>query len=180
MNDHQEEFPSNASGNRPFEDVLRVNMGRRKLLKSGAAVTAGTAVMAATGAADAGWLINRWGQWELAPLIGFEPVAVADGQGPEPAISPDYEYQVILPWCDPIVPGGPPCNIPPSSAEQAQQVGIGHDGMWFFPMFDAEKTRWGWDDVDSGMDDKGYLNPWLAMQRVGQTQARMTDQPVWH
>ena len=51
----------------------------------------------------------------------------------------DYEYDVILPWGTPIDPSSgimPYTGDPgtrPSSDEQAQMVGIGHDGMFFYP-----------------------------------------------
>ena len=65
--------------------------------------------------------------------INFEPVTLAEGNGPVPVISPDYSYDVLIPWGDPLQPGGPVFNYPPNSADQALQVGIGHDGMTFFP-----------------------------------------------
>jgi secreted PhoX family phosphatase len=71
-------------------------------------------------------------------LIGFTPVAIADGSGPMPSISPDYDFQVLIPWGDPLQPGGPAFSWPPNSADQAQQIGIGHDGMWFFPLDGAD------------------------------------------
>ncbi|MEZ5488725.1 MAG: PhoX family phosphatase [Gammaproteobacteria bacterium] len=175
MNDHQEDIPSNDSGNRLFEDVLRVNEERRNLLKGGATIMAGTALLGSTSMAEANGLVNRWGNWRRRPLIGFEPVSVAEGQGPEPAISPDYEYQVILPWGDPIVPGGPAFSIPVDPDNQAEQVGIGHDGMWFFPMFNRFRPRWGWEDDEDWGDDDGdgdwstdeYRNPWLGKRVRG-------------
>ena len=72
--------------------------------------------------------------------MGFEPVTLADAAastGRLPLISPDYEYDVLIPWGTPIKSGvpeydGDPASRP-SSADQANQIGIGHDGMWFFP-----------------------------------------------
>ena len=58
---------------------------------------------------------------------------------PQPSISDDYYYQVIIPWGTPIEPGateeytGDPSYRPtPEQAEK--QIGVGHDGMWFFPI----------------------------------------------
>lgn len=67
------------------------------------------------------------------PLIGFKPVPLVAGSGPMPAISDDYEYEVVIPWGTPLQPDGPTYQYPPTAANQAQQVGIGHDGMHFFP-----------------------------------------------
>ena len=69
-----------------------------------------------------------------APPIGFRPLPRALAGGPNPAISPDYRYSVLIPWGDPLAPGGPAFRYPPAAADQARQVGIGHDGMTFFSL----------------------------------------------
>ena len=74
------------------------------------------------------------GQAHGAAPIGFRPVPVAEGGGPNPTISPDYRYSVLIPWGEPLVPGGPAFRHPPNAADQARQIGIGHDGMAFFPV----------------------------------------------
>ena len=76
------------------------------------------------------------------PLIGFTPVPVAEGTGPVPQISADYTYEVVLSWGDEMYPGsvagvgqpydGDPTRRP-TAAEQERLIGIGHDGMTFFP-----------------------------------------------
>lgn len=70
-------------------------------------------------------------------LMQFNPVSLQEATIPAnrqwPLISDDYQYELILPWGDPIDPSGPKFRWPPNSEDQAQQIGIGHDGMWFFP-----------------------------------------------
>jgi secreted PhoX family phosphatase len=69
-------------------------------------------------------------------LLDFTPVAIAKGNGPNVVVSSDYEYQTLIPWGTPIKPGVPTyggTGPRPSSADQANQIGIGHDGMWLFP-----------------------------------------------
>ena len=135
---------SNKSGNRPFGDVLNVSIARRKLLKG--SVGASASVMAAwtvPAAAEDGW--GHW-WWRQKPLIGFDPVPLADGGGEDPAIAKGYEYDVILPWGDPLEPAGPGFSLPVSAKDQAVQIGIGHDGMWYFPIKDQYQSRYGWDD----------------------------------
>jgi uncharacterized protein len=147
---------SNRSSNRSFEDVLRARMSRRNVLARGAALsatgflaalagnklfaqeaTAATAQAASdTVAQTTGTAIARQG----GSLINFSFVRAADAAGSTPSISSDYQYDVLIPWGTPIQPGGPTYNGEPNSrptaAQQAQQVGIGHDGMWFFPIGD--------------------------------------------
>lgn len=140
---------TNKSKNRPFRDVLQARISRRNLLASSMMLTAAGFVTAVAGnqvqQAVAGTGHRRkfgshkrkyW--WRRRDLLGFEPVKVADGNGPVPVISSDYEYQVLIPWGTPIQPGGPEYDgdphTRPTADEQAEQVGIGHDGMHFFPI----------------------------------------------
>lgn len=136
-----DENSNNNSGNRPFEDILEARLSRRQVMVGGltaAAVgfLAPTSVLAGRGDFSANYL-NRRGKSAGKALIGFTPVAVADGGGPVPSVSADYEYQVLIPWGTPIKKGiqeytGDP-GTRPTAAEQAEMIGIGHDGMWFFP-----------------------------------------------
>ncbi len=140
---------TNKSKNRPFEDILKTRMSRRNLLARSMMLSAAGFVTVVAGnqvqqaVADPGWKRHQSRQgrgfWRRRrKLLEFEAVRVADGNGPVPSISPDYEYQTVIPWGTPIQPGGPEYNgdpnTRPTSEEQAQQVGIGHDGMWFFPI----------------------------------------------
>jgi len=68
------------------------------------------------------------------PLIGFRPVPFAKGVGPMPVISEDYTYEVLIPWGTSLQPDGPAYEHPMTAASQVQQVGIGHDGMAYFPI----------------------------------------------
>tara|TARA_R110002073_G_scaffold63490_3_gene158983 strand:- start:7270 stop:8985 length:1716 start_codon:yes stop_codon:yes gene_type:complete len=72
------------------------------------------------------------------PLMGFRPVPFARGIGPMPVISDDYEYEVIIPWGTSLQPNGPAFQHP-ATETQAEQVGIGHDGMAYFPISEDGK-----------------------------------------
>ena len=97
-------------------------LSRRTVLKGGAAglvaFMSGCAVNTAPG-----------------PLIGFRPVPRAAATGDAVVVSDDYDYQVLIPWGEPLTPSGPAYSWPPG-ANQSAQVGIGHDGMHFFPVDD--------------------------------------------
>ena len=59
---------------------------------------------------------------QASSLLGFDPVPVAGGNGIDPSVSDDYYMRVILPFGDPLYPGS------------QDSIGIGHDGMWYFPI----------------------------------------------
>lgn len=137
----EDEESSNRSGNRPFQEVLAAHTSRRSVLKGGLAL--GLTSFISTSA------VAR-SLWPRDSGIGFAPVPIADGAGPWPAISEDYSWQVLIPWGEPLEPGGPTYlgspDDRPTADEQALQIGIGHDGMHYFPIWDALKRRCGWDD----------------------------------
>ncbi len=66
--------------------------------------------------------------------VGFTPVPRAASDGRTVLIADEYEYQVFIPWGQPLRSGAPAWSWPPSAQAQAQQVGIGHDGMTYFPL----------------------------------------------
>lgn len=72
-------------------------------------------------------------------LIGFRPVPFSIGAGRMPVISEDYQYEVLVPWGTSLQPDGPEFQHPQIEAAQVQQVGIGHDGMAYFPISDDGK-----------------------------------------
>jgi secreted PhoX family phosphatase len=142
--DFSDEGICNQSENVSFAKVLQANLSRRSLLKGGlgAASTAFFATSSITAFAG-----SRHGV-----TVGFTPVAIAEGTGPWPNIAIEYQWDVLLPWGEPLEPGGPKYNHPPNAADQAKQIGVGHDGMHLFPVKDPNKPRCGWND-DQDWDD---------------------------
>lgn len=135
MHDNHDHDIKNPTDNTPFAQVLQARLTRRQALAGGAAAaaviltTTPADAMAGTVLANGNTPTTGW----TDDSITFTPVPNAAASGPEPAISEDYEYQVLIPWGTPIQPNGPAFSYPPTSAADAeQQVGIGHDGMWFF------------------------------------------------
>lgn len=136
---------SNPTNNRPFEDIMRSRLSRRGVMAGGLA-TAGafmaSGAMAGVAAAEGpsgrkgnggGKGNGNGGGAKARPVIGFDPVPVADANGPEVVISSDYMWAPLIPWGTPIRKGVPAFSWPPTDPEAAEnQIGIGHDGMWYF------------------------------------------------
>ncbi len=128
---------TNKSNNRPFADILRARTTRRQALAGGLVAASVFLAPASVLAHKRPYRHEHGGKGGGRQLINFRPVPVAAGTGPQPAVSDDYEYDVLIPWGSPLEPGGPEYNgdpdTRPTAAEQAEMIGIGHDGMWFFP-----------------------------------------------
>ena len=155
MFEHDNEI-ANKSGNRPFEDIFRASMSRRNVLKRSAILSATGFIGALAGkdllgkaatAMTAGESSTLIAQATGGDLLNFSAVTIAEAivDPAVPSISEDYDYQVLIPWGASVQPGGPEYTGDPStrptSAQQANQIGIGHDGMWLFPEGGTSNTR---------------------------------------
>jgi secreted PhoX family phosphatase len=132
---------SNPSANRPFEDVLASHLSRRTVL-AGGLTAAALAFMGSSAVVEAGVPEvpmspgrHRGGsRRRKRPVIDFAPAP--NPGGPNPTISDDYRWDVVIPWGSPLLVGGTDIDggRPASEAEALKQIGIGHDGMHFFPI----------------------------------------------
>jgi secreted PhoX family phosphatase len=128
---HDTDSPSNPSSNRSFEEVVDARISRRSLLVGGAAAAAltfvsGTSVAGAAGKPAAG----APGQ-AAKRAIGFTSIPLDDG--PMPTVAPEYRMQTLIPWREKLDGSGESYDYEGFTAEQqAQSIGIGHDGMWYF------------------------------------------------
>lgn len=140
-----DEVSSNPSGNRPFQDVVETMMSRRAALRGGTAAAAAfltTGALAGAQPAAAGVPHGRGGHGDhhrggrgrRGELLGFAPVATSSSD--DFVVPEGYETQVLIPWGTPVRPGGPVWHKDASNtaAEQAEQIGMNHDGMHFFPL----------------------------------------------
>ncbi|MDB1088460.1 PhoX family phosphatase [Streptomyces sp. ACA25] len=136
-----DEISSNPSGNRSFREVVETHMSRRAALRGGTAAAAaflsagsllGTGQAAAVGRPES-MAGARPGSGKSG-LLGFAPVPTSTA---DTVVVPEgYEVRTLIPWGTPLRPGGPAWRKDGSntSAEQAQQIGMHHDGMHFFPL----------------------------------------------
>jgi uncharacterized protein len=124
---------SNFSGNRSFGDVVAARVSRRTALQGGTMIAA-AGFLTGTGLAGSATPATAHGGGHGRRLLGFRAVAASDA---DEFIVPDgYTAEVLIPWGTPLRSGGPAWRKDASNtaAEQAQQIGMHHDGMYFFPL----------------------------------------------
>ncbi len=140
MTDISDDEITNPNPNNTFEHVLARRFSRRAMM-GGSLATAATFL--AAGPAGATQLARRQGGGASGgALIDF--AAIPLNFGDRPSISPDYDYSILIPWGTPLNSSGPAFSWPATSAaDQEAQIGIGHDGMWFF--------------AENGSNDSGWL-----------------------
>ncbi|UNM00627.1 PhoX family protein [Stutzerimonas stutzeri] len=131
-----DELPSNHSTNPHIQDVI--SLGRRKVLAGGAAMGA-LAFLGASlpGLAQAAEPMSRGIKdvpFKRRTRLPFVPVAVT--RADTITVPSGYTATTFIPWGTPIT-GRYPAWLEDASntaEDQAQQVGMHHDGMHFFPM----------------------------------------------
>lgn len=120
----------NHSANRHFNDVLQAHLSRRSALKG----TLGASIAALFGGVGlAGCATPGAGAGGQGPLIGFKAVPVSNAD--TVVVPPGYKVQTFVPWGTPITGNMPAFDpLKNTGTDQAQQVGMHHDGMHFFPI----------------------------------------------
>lgn len=147
---------SNFSGNTHLTDIVERaianNPSRRKFLKMGA----GAAALPFFGLSLAGCGSDE----ETAEnILGFTGVATSTSDAV--VVPAGYTAQPFLPWGTPIRAGAPAWNSDATNtaAEQEQQIGDNHDGIYFFG-FNSGGSALG-DRSDEGLlvMNHEYINP---------------------
>jgi secreted PhoX family phosphatase len=131
----------------PFDAILRARLSRRDTLRGGlglAAATffAGTGLSACGGGSRAseatvlgGGTVTSRLTFSSIPGSSEDLVTVPDG----------YEIQVLIPWGTPIRGSFPDFDdsgaTTNTAAEQADQMGMNHDGMFFFGLPDGSSLH---------------------------------------
>lgn len=131
-----DELPSNHSTNPHIQDVI--SLGRRKVLAGGAAVGAlaflGASLPGLAQAAEPMARGIRDVPFRRRTRLPFAPVAVT--RADTITVPAGYTATTFIPWGTPIT-GRYPAWLEDASnnaEDQAEQVGMHHDGMHFFPM----------------------------------------------
>lgn len=126
-----------------------IDRRRRALLQAGLASTLMAPLPAAVAAAHGAGRASR-------PPIGFAPIGI--GTDDSVRVPAGYRAEVLYAWGDPVSAG--PAFRPDASNsadDQAQQAGMHHDGMHFFPL--AGSSTHGLLCVNHEYTDDGLLHP---------------------
>jgi secreted PhoX family phosphatase len=131
------EDASNPSDNDYIGDIAGRGMGRRRMLVGGlvgAAAFVAAPVLTASPVAAKGGPIGPAPKPAGGPLLGFKGIPASDED--YVLVPPGYGYDVILPWGAPLFANAPAWKEDASNpaADQLLQVGMGHDGMTYFPI----------------------------------------------
>lgn len=129
-----DELPSNTSDNPHINDLIG-GLNRRQLLIGGAAMS----TLAFLGAAIPGEALAADAETTGFPFkprsrLPFE--AIPTGRADTISVPPGYKATPFIPWGTPITGRYPAFadDASNSAQDQAEQVGMHHDGMHFFPI----------------------------------------------
>lgn len=126
----------NPLNSRPFAELLEeAKLARRGFLRGG--LGAAVALMLSPGATALAQARPVRGQG--SQRLGF--TAIPTSEADTVVVPEGYRVQVILPWGEPITGRYPvfdALGATNSAEDQAQQMGMNHDGMHFFPALDQD------------------------------------------
>jgi secreted PhoX family phosphatase len=133
-----EDVGCNPSDNPSLATVIEARFSRRHLLQGGLGVAAmgflggGAGSLLSSTPAAAQEAGKAWRG--TSKLLGFKPLPVSTLD--KVVVPEGYTAQVLIPWGTPLQSTGPAWKKDASNTaeEQAQQVGMHHDGMHFFPL----------------------------------------------
>jgi len=124
-----EESPGNLS----LQEIATARISRRTLLGGGLAAAAAFGFLGGPARRLLDSSPPGTSAGESGSLLGFEAVAPNSADGL--VVANGYTAQVLIPWGTPLLSSGPAWkkDAANSADEQAQQVGMNHDGVHFFP-----------------------------------------------
>lgn len=134
MTDVSDDAVCNTSGNRPFGEVLEASLSRRNFLAGGMATGAAAFLVGGGGSLMGATTAAAGPRGNPGRLVRFNPIGPSTAD--EIVLPEGYSHHIIAKWGDPILPDGPAWRDDASNSadDQAQQFGMGHDGMEYFPI----------------------------------------------
>jgi secreted PhoX family phosphatase len=116
-----------------MSELIAVRLSRRTVLAGGMAAVAAFLTRGISAAPGYASTRNGKSTAKAGELLGF--AAIPLGFGDEVAVPAGYTARAFIPWGTPILGSFPPFRPGANTAEeQAQQIGMHHDGMHFFPL----------------------------------------------
>ena len=142
----EDDLPSNETTAMSLAEIVQTRLSRRRVLTGGMLTAAGFLTTSLVGPAPAyarGRDDERHGERDgESAVLGF--AAIAPSLADDVVVAPGYRTTPLIPWGTPILGGfpafepGTPGELGQTSgntaAEQAQQTGMHHDGMSYFPL----------------------------------------------
>ncbi len=164
-----DDLSSNPTTERPFWAVAEARLSRRSVIAGGLFAAAGFLTTSVVGAPPA--LAAPGGRpgrpAPAGPVLGF--TAIPPSTSDEVVVPPGYRAVPFIPWGTPITGSFPAFRPGPAGAggnsadEQAQQVGMHHDGMTYFPVRPAAAgNRHGVLVLNHEYTDENYLQTGTA------------------
>lgn len=149
----------NSDAPRHMQDLIESRISRRTAVTGGVAAVAGFLATGGVGASSALAKGNGKGKGvaKAAGLLGFAAVPLSTLD--EVIVPNGYTARPFIPWGTPIL-GDFPAFKPGqnTAAEQAQQIGMHHDGMHFYPLNRGPKgSQRGLLVVNHEYTDEAYL-----------------------
>jgi len=187
---HEDDEIVNDSNEPHFTTVAAGALSRRSVLTGGvagfAAFVAGSRLLGGSPAfaehAGSTSAADTENGRRTARLLGFDAIPL--GFGDEVVVPSGYSARPFIPWGTPLlgsfpafVPGTPPL-VPGgnTASDQAEQVGMHHDGMHYFPLEHGRGGERGLLVVNHEYTDEGYLHTgvtqsstWLTEQKAAWT-----------
>ena len=151
----------NRSSNPSIHEVS--DPARRTVLRGGMGLAA-TAFFGAS----AGCAVGPQGA--AKPRLGFKGIAASTADGL--VVAEGYAAQVLAPWGEPVgiaeVMPAWASDASNSAAEQAQQMGMHHDGLHFYPLDGSRRGLLvsNHEYADDGLLHVGGVQPWTAAKVV--------------
>ncbi|OLO09256.1 dTDP-glucose 4,6-dehydratase [Salinicola sp. MH3R3-1] len=127
----------NESHNTPFADIVERHLSRRQILQGGL----GVAAVSMMGGFGLGGSLRAWAQDKSPLALGFESVR---GSRTDAIVVPaGYRAQVLIPWGTPLNGNATEWqkSLAMTPQQQANSVGMHHDGMHAFPLDSKTGSR---------------------------------------
>ena len=122
---------ANPSKAQPIQSIIDRALSRRAVLKgaaAGATLVIVPGALASCATADAGG--------DPGERLGFATVPPGDGTERDVRVPPNYEFDVVLRWGDPLFEDAPGFDVDDQTgARQARQFGFNADLVLFFPLW---------------------------------------------